>query len=125
MKVLPPVSAHEGYPQGCVGVRNVRGVIVKVITRHLTKEESRKIFPYRLPFSEYAESRFGGDKILDDEELVKRGLARPCKMCDAATKKEHLLFGVCPDCDGRSEVRGEDPHRRVVAKECCGNCNSD
>lgn len=123
MKV-PPVSAHEGYPQGCVGVRNVRGVIVKVITRPITKKESRKIFPYR-PFSRYAESLFGGDQLVDDEALILNGLAVPCKMCGAATRKDYLVFETCPDCDGRSEVNGKDPHMRVATKECCGNCNSD
>lgn len=118
MKV-PPVSAHEGYPQGCVGVRNVRGVIVKVITRPLTKEESRKIFPYR-PFNEHAESRFGGDDLADDEVLIKNRIAVPCKMCGAATRKGYIILETCPDCDGGSEVNGKDPH---MARECCGNCH--
>lgn len=119
---LPPKSAHEGCPQGCVGERVMRGVTVKVIKRPLLKEESRKIFPYR-PFSKYAESRFGGDDLADDEALIKSRIAVPCKMCDAATKNNHLLYGVCPDCDGRAEAWGRDPHRRVAAKECCGNCH--
>lgn len=112
---LPPASAHEDHPRDYMGERNVRGVIVKVIIRPLTKEESRKIFPYR-PFSRYAESRFGGNRYADDTALVLNGYAVPCKMCGAATRKEYLLTGECPDCDGRSEAGGKDPHRKASVK---------
>lgn len=105
----PSESAHEGFPQGCVGERNVRGVIVKVITRPLTKEESRKVFPYR-PFSRYAESHFGGNNLVDDTALILNKIAVSCKMCGAPTVNRFLVAGTCPDCNGVSESNGFDPH---------------
>lgn len=87
---------------------------VKVVVKKMTKEEARKEFPYR-PFQRGGESPFGGNDLYDDVCLLLNGLAQRCKMCSAATKKEYLHEGVCPDCDGRSELRGLDP--RLPADE--------
>lgn len=97
----------------------VKGLEVKVVKRPLTKEESRRIFKGR-PFSKFAESRFGGNGHTNDNTLVSLGKARPCRMCQAVTRNEDLLYGACPDCDGRSEAKGEDPHRPTPLDECCG-----
>lgn len=84
----------------------------KVIIRKMTKEQARQVFPYR-PYSKYSESFFGGDTLYDDVCLLLNGLAIRCKMCMAPTKKEYLEEGICPDCDGRSEYNGTDPHKQV------------
>ena len=84
---------------------------VQVAVVPMTQDEAREAYPYR-PFSKYAESRFGGGEIVDDYCLLLNGLAQRCSMCDAPTKKEYLNLGICPDCDGRSEFNGVDPHQR-------------
>jgi len=84
---------------------------VKVIVRPMTGDEARVIFPYR-PLSKTVESNFGGDQDYDDICMLINRIAMRCKMCQAPTKKEHLENGTCPDCDGRSERSGTDPHKR-------------
>lgn len=96
----------------------VNGVDVKIIIRPLTKEESRRIFN-REP-NKFGESSFGGDRFTDDDALVSLGKGRPCIMCQAVTHNELLDFNICPDCDGRSEAAGKDPHRPEPLPECCG-----
>jgi hypothetical protein len=83
---------------------------IKIAIKPLTGEESRQAYPYR-PFSKYAESRFGGDTYYDDVCLVLNGLASRCKMCQAPTKNKFLHEGICPDCDGRAEYNGKNPHQ--------------
>ncbi len=90
-------------------LRKVEGVEVKVVTRPMTLEEARQVYPYR-PFSKYAESRFGGNNLTDDFALLLGGNAVRCLMCQAPTKVEYLRDKVCPDCDGRSQLKGKDPH---------------
>lgn len=113
----------------------VRGLNVKIVNRKLTVEESRRIFKER-PFSKFAESRFGGNRYEDDETLIALSKGRLCRMCQAVTRNEFLDDGKCPDCDGRSEAGGRDPHRstpleelpggprrggaKSTAKKCCG-----
>lgn len=106
-------------PTDYLGKGSMEGLEVKVIIRPLTKEESRKIFKGR-PNSKWAESRFGGDRHATDAELVALGKGRPCRMCQAVTHNEILLYGTCPDCDGRSEASGKDPHFETPQSECCG-----
>lgn len=101
-----------------IGEGTVRGIKVKVIIKRLTKEESRRIFKNR-PFNNFSESPWGGI-FVKDEVLVLLGIGRPCCRCKAATHHKHLLYGVCPDCDGRAEAGGNDPYREVLASECCG-----
>lgn len=106
-------------PTDYLGKGSMEGLEVKVIIRPLTKEESQKIFHHR-PFSNFAESRFGGDRHATDAELVALGKGRPCRMCQAVTHNEILLYGTCPDCDGRSETSGKDPHRPIPLEELPG-----
>ena len=96
----------KGKPTG--ELKEVNGKTVKVITRSLTLEESRREFPYR-PFSKFAESRFGGNSLLPDETLLSIRGAKRCNLCHAPTKKSYLTFGVCPDCSGIAEIEGKDP----------------
>ena len=84
---------------------------VTVVTVALTREEAREIFPYR-PSSKYAESRFGGNNLVDDTALLLNEDAQRCGMCKAPTRKEYLNY-YCPDCDGRSEYNGIDPRASV------------
>lgn len=85
------------------------GKKVKIAIRPMTEEQARQAYPYR-PYTKYAESRFGGDEICDDDSLLLDGDGTGCRMCQAVTKNEYLIDGVCPDCDGRSEYNGTDPH---------------
>ncbi len=82
---------------------------VKVAIKPMTEEQGRQAYPYR-PRSKYSESYFGGDACEDDTCLLLNKMATRCKMCKAATKNGHLIKGVCPDCDGRSEYNEIDPH---------------
>jgi hypothetical protein len=84
------------------------GKEVTIVISVLTNEEARQLFPYR-PFSKYAESRFGGNTLVDDFALLLNGDAEKCKMCRAPAYREYLSNGVCPDCDGRSEYNGKNP----------------
>ena len=79
-----------------------------VVKGPLSRDEAREMFPYR-PFNKYAESRFGGDNLVDDIALLLNGLAKICIMCQAPTRNKYLIKSVCPDCDGRSEYNGTDP----------------
>lgn len=88
----------------------IKGKKVCVIISQMIKEEARTIFLYR-PFSQYAESRFGGNKYANDEYLLMNNQATQCKMCSAPTRNEYLVNGKCPDCDGRSEYNGKDPRK--------------
>ena len=92
--------------------REIDGKKVKVIIRQMTKEEARKVFPYR-PYSKYSESRFGGNSLCDDISLLVGGDATRCKMCKAPTLNKYIIGCVCPDCDGRSERSYEiDPCKK-------------
>jgi len=82
---------------------------VKVAIKPMTEEQARQAYPYR-PESKYSESYFGGDTYEDDTCLLLNGSATRCKMCQAPTKNNCLIEDVCPDCDGRSEYNGTDPH---------------
>jgi len=84
---------------------------IRVAIKPMTKEEARQAYVYR-PHSKYAESRFGGDTYCDDVCLMLNGLAFRCKMCQAPTKKDFLHEGICPDCDGRAEYNGKNPHKQ-------------
>jgi len=88
------------------------GKVVKVAVRAMTQEEARQAYPYRPP-SKYAESRFGGNEMTDDRCLLINEMAERCKMCKAPTRKEYLHENMCPDCDGRSEKNGVDPHKPI------------
>jgi len=88
-----------------------KGRLVTVIVEPMSAEGGRREFPYR-PHSKYAESRFGGDSLFDDIALLLNGLAKRCNMCWAPTRKEYLIDGRCPDCDGRSEANGCDPRKK-------------
>ena len=85
---------------------------VTVVIAPLTQKEAREMFPYR-PFSQSAESRFGGNELYDDVCLLLNERARRCPMCQAATKTEYLDPN-CPDCDGRSEFNGTNPRAKEV-----------
>lgn len=74
----------------------------------MTKEEARKIFPYR-PFSKFAESRYGGNNLLSDKDLLHRGHAKLCFICTAPTKRTHLKNNVCPDCISSTEKENKNP----------------
>jgi len=89
----------------------------KKVTVPMTLDESRKEFPYR-PFLTQGkhrisvESHFGGTKH-GDLELLRLGEGEPCKTCSAPTEKKWLSgAGICPDCDGRAETNGYDPHQK-------------
>lgn len=82
---------------------------VWIAVRPMTKAQARKAYPYR-PASKYSESRFGGNNLYDDVCLLLNGLATRCKTCQAPTKNDYLNNGMCPDCDGRSEYNGTNPH---------------
>lgn len=84
---------------------------VKIAVKPMTKEQARQAYSYR-PFSKYAETRWGGNTLVDDVCLVINGQARRCKMCQAPTKNQFLANGVCSDCDGRAEYSGYNPHRQ-------------
>ena len=112
-----PISIIQDY----LGYGIVRGIKVIVVTRPITKKESRETFPYR-PYSKHAESQFGGNKYADDGKIVESGYGAPCSMCGAATRLVHLVNEVCPDCDGRSEANGRDPHRKGSVEKC-GGCD--
>lgn len=86
---------------------------IKVAIKPMDQERAREAYPYR-PFKEGTESRWGeADPASSDEELLSAGMAAPCKMCRAATLKNHLEEGRCPDCDGRAEYDGNDPHAPI------------
>ncbi|MFH1173118.1 MAG: hypothetical protein V1692_01145 [bacterium] len=89
---------------------------IKVIIKPMTKEQAREVFPYRKKRSfknaEYSESRFGGgNNLADDIALLLGGNSVRCEMCIAPTLKTYLKNGTCPDCDGRSQYNGTDPHQ--------------
>ncbi len=90
----------------------VGGKKVNIAMKTMTKEQARKAYPYR-PHNKYSESRFGGNTLCDDGCLLINLDAVRCKMCGAPTKKRYLIGGVCPDCDGRSECNGKDPHKEL------------
>jgi hypothetical protein len=83
---------------------------VWVCVRIMNVPESRQAYKNR-PFSKNAESRFGGDSYRDDWWLLQHKMAAKCKMCQAVTKMYILDNSICPDCDGRTEYTGDDPHR--------------
>lgn len=84
---------------------------VRIVVRSMTKEEARRVFPYR-PFSKYAESRFGGNIFVDDILLLINSNGKRCSMCSAPTKNDYLIRDICPDCDGRSELNGGSPRKK-------------
>lgn len=87
--------------------------IITVVISPMTKEEARAEYPYR-PVYKGFESRFGSNNtMVDDRALLLSEAGKRCKMCRAATLKEYLIDGICPDCDGRSEYNGTDPRQKV------------
>lgn len=82
---------------------------VWVAIRPMTKEEARKAYLNR-PESKYAETLFGGNNMTNDSALLLGGEATYCNMCQAPTVNKHLREGICPDCDGRSQKNGRNPH---------------
>jgi len=84
---------------------------VMVAIKPMTKEQAREAYPYRRR-SKYSESYFGGNDLCDDFCLLVNELAIRCIMCQAPTRKIFLEDGICPDCDGRSELNGTDPHEK-------------
>jgi hypothetical protein len=86
----------------------------KKVTKPMTLDESRKVFPYR-PFlvingKVFIESRFGSAD--GDEALMGSKLGSKCRMCPAPTEKKWLKNGICPDCDGRAEANGAHPRKK-------------
>jgi len=89
------------------------GQKIKVIIRQMrNKTEARSIFHYR-PISPHIESRWGGDAYCDDDCMLENDHAKRCRMCMAVTQFKYLVSDVCPDCDGRSELGGVDPYKKV------------
>lgn len=86
--------------------------IAKVAIKPMDEEQARQAYTYR-PYSKYSESRWGGNTLIDDVCLVINNEAHRCKMCQAPTKKKYLEDDVCPDCDGRAECNGYNPHQKV------------
>ena len=103
------IQLAEFFEQREVGPNHRK---IWVAIRPMTQEQARQAYPYR-PHSKYAESRFGGDTFYDDFCLILGGRATRCKMCQAPTKNNGLLDGVCADCDGRSQYNGTNPHFAV------------
>ncbi len=102
-------TVEESFRESFIKLYDSReGKKIGVVIKPMTKEEARFIFPYR-PFSEYAESRFGGNCYADDTCLFLNENATRCKMCAAPTRNEFLVDKTCPDCDGRSELNGKNP----------------
>jgi hypothetical protein len=85
---------------------------VKVIVQKMDAVQATHVFPYR-PFSKYAVSYYGGDNLVDDMCLLLNERAKRCKMCQAPTRLQYLENDTCPDCDGRSEYNGRDPHLQL------------
>ena len=86
---------------------------VWIVQRKLTEEQARSAYPNR-PYSEDIESRWGGVAAkIDDLTLIANGWGGRCTMCTAATQNKYLVQGVCPDCDGRAECQGLNPHLRT------------
>lgn len=85
----------------------------RVVTRKLTKEEARTVFPYR-PYRNGGESLYGGDDLYDDVCLLLNDLAKRCTTCRAAVRdkvfRQPAMRGVtngqCPDCSGVAEHVG-------------------
>ena len=83
---------------------------VWIAVRPMTEKEGNQAYPYR-PKSKYSESYFGGNELSDDTSLLLNGSAIRCKMCKVPTRVRFLEDGSCPDCDGRSEYNGTNPHQ--------------
>lgn len=97
-------------------VRDVKdlGRTALVAVHKMNRTQARVAYPYR-PISGRIESRYGGSKSCRDAELLSGHRAKRCRMCAAPTKKEFLSSGskgkgICPDCDGRAECMGVNPH---------------
>lgn len=103
---IAPIPLVEFFEKRTLG-SDLKKVWVAV--RPMTTELARQAYPYRR-FSKYAESRFGGNHFHDDISLLLSDKAIRCKLCSAPTRKAYLTEGICPDCDGRSEYNGIDPH---------------
>ncbi len=91
--------------------KEIRGRKVKVAIRQMTEEQAREAYPYR-PFDKYAESHFGGNTLYDDVCMLLNRFATRCCKCGAPTRNEFLQDETCPDCDGRAELNGMDPHKK-------------
>lgn len=89
---------------------------IRIIKKTMTIEESRKKFLYR-PFSNFAESRWGGNNLFSDKDLLNRKPvgAKRCLMCSAPTKKVYLVNNdVCPDCTGVAQRSGHNPYIKIT-----------
>lgn len=89
------------------------GFDVLVVITPMTKAQARGEFPYR-PFepkpTKLVESRYGGVGYDGgDLEMMMNKKGAKCLMCEAPTKNEFLVEGVCPDCDGRAEAQNNNP----------------
>lgn len=79
----------------------------------MSKEDARKAYPYRPFFKDFAESRFGGNEMHSDKELLDNKEAAKCAVCEAPTKRIYLDDeGICPDCNGLAELNGDNPHAK-------------
>ena len=109
-KTKLPTNPEHDYKEEVIKFYEIREG-VGVVIQPMTKKEARTLFLYR-PFSKYAESRFGGNVLVDDMALLINELATLCRMCAAPTKNMYLINGTCPDCDGRSERNGKNPRKK-------------
>jgi hypothetical protein len=92
--------------------KETKSGILTIAVKPMTREQAREAYPYR-PASKYSESRFGGNTLYDDICLLLNGLAARCRMCQAPTKNQYLVEGMCPDCNGRSQANGTNPHEKA------------
>jgi len=95
---------HEVWVDG--DPRGHKRVLVAI--RSMTKQQAVQAYPYRQ--HQGGRSRWGTKDGEFDVPYVFANKAKRCEMCRAVTLIELLLKGVCPDCDGRAEYLGYDPH---------------
>lgn len=82
------------------------------VIKPLTRDQARLVFLQR-PFSPYSETRYGRDGEMNDAHALLHGRAGCCKMCTAITLHNYLdNQGICPDCNGRSQLDGHHPFSR-------------
>lgn len=51
-----------------------------------------------MAYSKYAESRWGGNVLVDDTALLLSGDGERCNSCRMVIRNEFLEAGLCPDC---------------------------
>jgi hypothetical protein len=109
-----PRELPENWPPDAFGWKVMGGPQgnkeVVAARRCLTPKEVRAAYPNR-PFSLGAETMWGGtDPCADDTALLLNDAAARCTICRAVIQNRYLLDGVCPECDGRAEYHGYNPH---------------